>query len=86
MKIIEFFLIIWGKLSELDPEPEFLTSWSRSWGRTKIDRLRNTASRSWYFLAEFHSSGGFFILAELFIPVCGITVPPVDSSSTSWYQ
>jgi hypothetical protein len=38
MKIIEFFLIILGKLSE--PEPEFLTSWSRS--RTKMDRLRNT--------------------------------------------
>jgi hypothetical protein len=34
MKIVEFFLIIWGKLSE--PEPEFLTS------RTKMDRLRNT--------------------------------------------
>jgi hypothetical protein len=29
MKIVEFFLIIWGKLSELEPEPEFLTSWSR---------------------------------------------------------
>jgi hypothetical protein len=42
MKIIEFFLIIRGKLSELElePEPEFLTSWSRS--RTKIDRLRNS--------------------------------------------
>jgi hypothetical protein len=36
MKIIEFFLIIWAKWSEL--EPEFLTSWSL----TKIDRLRNT--------------------------------------------
>jgi hypothetical protein len=22
MKIVEFFLIIWGKLSELEPEPE----------------------------------------------------------------
>jgi hypothetical protein len=46
MKIVEFFLIIWGKWSELEPEPEFLTSWSwswsRSWSRTKIDRLRNT--------------------------------------------
>jgi hypothetical protein len=31
MKIVEFYLIIW---SELEPEPEFLTSWSRS--RTKI--------------------------------------------------
>jgi hypothetical protein len=40
MKIVEFFLIIWRKLSELEPEPEFLTSWSRS--RTKMDRLRNT--------------------------------------------
>jgi hypothetical protein len=39
MKIVEFFLIIWGKLSEL--EPKFLTSWSRSWSRTKVDRLRN---------------------------------------------
>jgi hypothetical protein len=34
----EFFLIIWGKWSE--PEPEFLTSLSRS--RTIMDRLRNT--------------------------------------------
>jgi hypothetical protein len=41
MKIVEFFIIIWGKLSELEPEPEFFTSWSRS--RTKMDRLRNTA-------------------------------------------
>jgi hypothetical protein len=40
MKIVEFFLIIRGKWSELEPEPEFLTSWSRS--RTKMDRLRNT--------------------------------------------
>jgi hypothetical protein len=44
MKIVEFFLIIWGKLSEL--EPEFLTSWSQSrsqsWSRTKKDRLPNT--------------------------------------------
>jgi hypothetical protein len=39
MKIVEFFSIIWGTLSEL--EPEFLTRWSRS--RTKMDRLRNTA-------------------------------------------
>jgi hypothetical protein len=38
MKIVEFFLIIWGEWSE--SEPEFLTSWSRS--RTKMDRLRNT--------------------------------------------
>jgi hypothetical protein len=45
MKIVEFFLIIWGQLSELELEPEFLTSWSRSWSwsRTKMDRLRNTA-------------------------------------------
>jgi hypothetical protein len=40
IKIVEFFLIIWGKLSEL--EPEFLTSWSRSWSRKKMERLRNT--------------------------------------------
>jgi hypothetical protein len=48
MKIVEFFLFIWGKLSELEPEPEpeFLTSWSRSWSRTKMDRLRNTAVKS----------------------------------------
>jgi hypothetical protein len=47
VKIVEFFLIIWGKLSELEPEPEFLTSWSRSrsWSRTKMDRLRNTAHK-----------------------------------------
>jgi hypothetical protein len=38
MKIVEFFLILLGKWPE--PEPEFLTSWSRS--RTKMDRLRNT--------------------------------------------
>jgi hypothetical protein len=42
MKIDEFFLIMWGNLSELEPEPGFLTSWSRSWSRTKMDRLRNT--------------------------------------------
>jgi hypothetical protein len=46
MKIVDFFLIIWGKLSELELEPEYLTSWSRrwsrSWSRTKMDRLRNT--------------------------------------------
>jgi hypothetical protein len=42
MKIVKFFLIIWGKLSEL----EFFTSWSRSWSRTKMDRLRNTAKGS----------------------------------------
>jgi hypothetical protein len=40
VKIVEFFLIIWGKWSELELEPEFLTSWSRS--RTKMNRLRNT--------------------------------------------
>jgi hypothetical protein len=37
MKIVEFFLIIWEKWSELKLEPEFLKSWSR----TKIDWLRN---------------------------------------------
>jgi hypothetical protein len=42
MKIVEFFLILGGKWSELMPEPEFMTSWSRSWNRTKMDRLRNT--------------------------------------------
>jgi hypothetical protein len=44
MKIIEFFLItgIWGKFSELEPEPKFLTSLSRNWSLTKMDRLRNT--------------------------------------------
>jgi hypothetical protein len=39
MKIVEFFSMLWGKLSELEPEPEILTSWIR----TKMDRLRNTA-------------------------------------------
>jgi hypothetical protein len=36
-----------GKLYELEPEPEFLTSWSRSrsWSRTKMDRLRNTGCK-----------------------------------------
>jgi hypothetical protein len=42
MKIVDFFLIIWGKLSKLEPELEFLANWSRSWSRTKMDRLRNT--------------------------------------------
>jgi hypothetical protein len=46
IKIVEFFLIIWRKFSELEtePEPEFLTSCSRSrsWSRTKMDLLRNT--------------------------------------------
>jgi hypothetical protein len=40
IKIVEFFLIIWGKLSE--PEPEFLTSWSR----TKMDLLCNTGLKA----------------------------------------
>jgi hypothetical protein len=44
IKIVDFFLIIWGKLSEL--EPEFFTSWSR----TKMDLLRNTASSSIIFV------------------------------------
>jgi hypothetical protein len=48
MKIVEFFKIIWGKWYELEPEPEFLTSWSRSWSRTKMDRLRNTAYQNLY--------------------------------------
>jgi hypothetical protein len=38
MKIPKFFLIIWEKLSELETESEFLTSWSR----TTMDRLRNS--------------------------------------------
>jgi hypothetical protein len=46
MEIVEFFLIIWRKGSELEPEPEFLTSWSRSWSRMNMDRLRNTACSS----------------------------------------
>jgi hypothetical protein len=33
MKIVEFFFIIWGKWSELEPGPEFLTSWS--WSRSR---------------------------------------------------
>jgi hypothetical protein len=47
MKIVEFFLIIWGKWPE--PEPEFLTSWSRSRSRTKMDRLRNAVSEPPFF-------------------------------------
>jgi hypothetical protein len=47
MKIVEFFLITWGKWSELEAEPEFLTSWSRS--RTKMDWLRNTTSNVKHF-------------------------------------
>jgi hypothetical protein len=39
VKIVEFFKIMWGKLSEQEPELEFLTSWSRSqsWSRTKME-------------------------------------------------
>jgi hypothetical protein len=33
-----------GIFDKLEPEPKFLTSWSRS--RTKIDRLRNTGKIS----------------------------------------
>jgi hypothetical protein len=46
MKIVEFFLKIGGKWFELEPEPEYLTSWSRSWSHTKMDRLCNTAINS----------------------------------------
>jgi hypothetical protein len=50
MKIFDFFRKYMGKMvgagaeifDKLEPEPKFLTSWSRS--RTKMDRLRNTAS------------------------------------------
>jgi hypothetical protein len=38
------FLNYMGKSSELEPEPEFLTSRSRSWSQTKMDRLRNTVN------------------------------------------
>jgi hypothetical protein len=43
MKIIELFLIIWEKFAELEPEPEFLTSWSRhhnTAGNPRVQRLR----------------------------------------------
>jgi hypothetical protein len=48
MKIFDFFRKYMGKMvgagakifDTLEPEPKFLTSWSRS--RTKMDRLRNT--------------------------------------------
>jgi hypothetical protein len=48
MKIIQFFLKYMGKMvgagaeifDALEPEPNFLTSWSLS--RTEMDRLRNT--------------------------------------------
>jgi hypothetical protein len=49
MKNVEFFLIIRDKLSVLEPEPEFLTSWCRSWSRTKMDRLRNTGAQLFSF-------------------------------------
>jgi hypothetical protein len=49
MKIVEFFLIIGGKLSELEPGPEFFTSFSRSWSRTKMDWLRNTEFNRCFF-------------------------------------
>jgi hypothetical protein len=68
MKIVEFFLIIWGKWSE--PEPEFLTSWSRS--RTKMDRLRNTAfnETDFAYFVSFHPLKGKLFFAEnVFRPV-----------------
>jgi hypothetical protein len=48
MNIFDFFLKFMGTVvgagakifAKLEPEPKFLTSWSRS--RTKMDRLRNT--------------------------------------------
>jgi hypothetical protein len=48
MKIFDFFRKYMEKMvgagaeifDKLEPEPKFLTSWSRS--RTKMDRLRNT--------------------------------------------
>jgi hypothetical protein len=54
MKIFDFFRKYMGKMvgagagifDKLEPEPKFLTSWSRS--RTKMDRLRNTACKSKY--------------------------------------
>jgi hypothetical protein len=58
--VFEFFLIIWGKLSELKPEPEFLTSWSRSWNRTKMDRLRNTGILYSAFENKRNLKGTFF--------------------------
>jgi hypothetical protein len=63
MKIVEFFLIIWGKLSELEPEPQFLTSWSR----IKMDRLRNTARTGTSFSHKkaskilFYNNGTFIL-------------------------
>jgi hypothetical protein len=52
MKIFDFFRKYMGKMVgagaeifdklEPEPEPKFLTSWSRSRSRTKMDRLRNT--------------------------------------------
>jgi hypothetical protein len=52
MKIFDFFRKYKGKMvgagaeifDKLEPEtePKFLTSWSQSWSRTKMDRLRNT--------------------------------------------
>jgi hypothetical protein len=61
MKIVEFFLIIWGKLSEL--EPEFFTRWSRS----KKDRLRNTDVKELAIrLADKKESAGFGATSYLF--------------------
>jgi hypothetical protein len=70
MKIVKFFLItgIWGKLSELEPEPEFLTSWSR----TKMDRLRNTGY--WKQFSKILLSLFSFCSGEE-QPECGVQLP-----------
>jgi hypothetical protein len=61
MKIFDFFRKYMGKMvgagaeifDKLEPEPKFLTSWSRS--RTKMDRLRNTGPRSKFLLLASES-------------------------------
>jgi hypothetical protein len=66
-KFLIFFENIWGKWSkpgaeifdklEPEPEPKFLTSWSRSRSRTKMDRLRNTGYR-YPFISHINWSPG----------------------------
>jgi hypothetical protein len=54
-----------------EPEPEFLTSWSRS--RTKMDRLRNTEFNN-YILPAWNKSvlpappAPSFLAAAIFLP------------------
>jgi hypothetical protein len=60
MNIVEFFLIIRGKWSELEPESEFLTSWSRS--RTKMILILRQGGK--IFRPQNYLKGPVFYAAE----------------------